>query len=46
MTGKQKMWLKVLLTVTFPIWCVPYMLFWALILALDLVWEAVSELID
>lgn len=50
MTDRQKFWLKVLLTVTWPVWLVPFLALYILggLIAVICVgvWGLVSELLD
>lgn len=46
MTARQKFWLKVVLAVTFPAWCIPAMIAGAVYLIVVLVWQMASDLVD
>lgn len=46
MTTRQKFWLKVVLAVTFPAWCIPAVVVCAVWLVGLVVWEMVSDVVD
>ena len=46
MTTRQKFWLKVLLAVTFPAWCIPAMMAGAVYLVGLCMWEMASDIVD
>ena len=46
MNTRQKFWLKVVATVTFPVWIIPGFVLGAIGLTLALVWEFVSDAVD
>ena len=46
MNARQKFWLKVVATVTFPVWIIPGLALGTIGLILALVWEFVSDAVD
>ena len=46
MTDRQKFWLKVVLTVTFPLWVVPFAIA-VLVFGFGFcIWSAISDMVD